>query len=114
MRVYKRARLSLDLQIVCQDKKVVVAEAKVSCEQLLVAIVQDKRVADEQEKQVSYSLIPAVLNTPCKSYTSSAILALLSLQYKQAHGIVHACLPAVSKCGMKKAQLEPATHLVAA
>lgn len=40
------------LQIVCQDKKVVVAEAKVSCEQLLVAIVQDKRVADEQEKQV--------------------------------------------------------------
>ena len=40
------------MQIVCQDKKVVVAEAKTSCEQLLVAIVQDKRVADEQEKQV--------------------------------------------------------------
>ena len=40
------------LQVVCQDKKVVVAEAKTSCEQLLVAIVQDKRVADEQEKQV--------------------------------------------------------------
>ena len=29
-----------------------VADAKTSCEQLLVAIVQDKRVADEQEKQV--------------------------------------------------------------
>lgn len=40
------------LQVVCQDKKVVVAEAKTSCEQLLVAIVQDKRIADEQEKQV--------------------------------------------------------------
>lgn len=40
------------MQVVCQDKKVVVAEAKTSCEQLLVAIVQDKRVADEQEKQV--------------------------------------------------------------
>jgi len=39
---------------VCQDKKVVVAEAKTSCEQLLVAIVQDKRVADEQEKQVRH------------------------------------------------------------
>ena len=48
------------MQIVCQDKKVVVAEAKASCEQLLVAIVQDKRVADEQEKQVRplpYSLV---------------------------------------------------------
>ena len=41
-----------DMQVVCQSKKVVVAEAKTSCEQLLVAIVQDKRVADEQEKQV--------------------------------------------------------------
>ena len=41
------------VQVVCQDKKVVVAEAKTSCEQLLVAIVQDKRIADEQERQVS-------------------------------------------------------------
>ena len=40
------------VQVVCQDKKVVVAEAKTSCEQLLVAIVQDKRIADEQERQV--------------------------------------------------------------
>ena len=40
------------MQVVCQDKKVVVAEAKTSCEQLLVAIVQDKRIADEQERQV--------------------------------------------------------------
>lgn len=43
------------IQVVCQDKKVVVAEAKTSCEQLLVAIVQDKRIADEQERQVSLS-----------------------------------------------------------
>ena len=42
------------LQVVCQDKKIVVAEAKTSCEQLLVAIVQDKRIADEQEKQVCW------------------------------------------------------------
>jgi dynein heavy chain len=31
----------------------VVAQAKVECEELLVEIVQDKRVADEQEKQVN-------------------------------------------------------------
>lgn len=37
---------------VAEDKKVVVAQAKVDCEELLVEIVQDKRVADEQEKQV--------------------------------------------------------------
>eukprot|EP00798_Chlamydomonas_sp_ICE-L_P021926 gene21926-28972_t len=36
-----------------QDKKVVVAQAKTDCEELLVEIVQDKRVADEQEKQVN-------------------------------------------------------------
>ena len=47
------------IQVVCQDKKVVVAEAKTSCEQLLVAIVQDKRIADEQERQVG----PANLST---------------------------------------------------
>ncbi|KAL0040883.1 hypothetical protein WJX79_008591 [Trebouxia sp. C0005] len=46
-----------NMQVVCQDKKVVVAEAKTSCEQLLVAIVQDKRVADEQEKQVNAEAI---------------------------------------------------------
>lgn len=44
------------VQVVCQDKKVVVAEAKTSCEQLLVAIVQDKRIADEQERQVRLTL----------------------------------------------------------
>ena len=45
------------MQVVCKDKKVVVAEAKVSCEQLLVQIVQDKRAADEQEKQVRQSYV---------------------------------------------------------
>ena len=53
-----------DMQIVCQNKKVVVAEAKTSCEQLLVAIVQDKRVADEQEKQVTSCL--EVMQAPNK------------------------------------------------
>lgn len=37
---------------VVQQKQVVVAQAKQDCEELLVEIVQDKRVADEQEKQV--------------------------------------------------------------
>ena len=39
--------------MVAMDKKVVVAKAKRDCEELLVTIVQDKRVADEQEKQVN-------------------------------------------------------------
>lgn len=38
---------------VAETKAVVVATAKTDCEELLVEIVQDKRVADEQEKQVS-------------------------------------------------------------
>ena len=38
---------------VCQRKAVVVAETKASCETLLVQIVADKRVADDQEKQVA-------------------------------------------------------------
>jgi hypothetical protein len=37
---------------IAEEKKVVVAQAKADCEELLVEIVQDKRVADEQEKQV--------------------------------------------------------------
>ncbi len=55
------------VQVVCQDKKVVVAEAKTSCEQLLVAIVQDKRVADEQEKQVRWVSICHLLHNRCQS-----------------------------------------------
>lgn len=42
------------MQLVCVDKKKVVAEAKAACEELLVEIVQDKRAADEQEKQVAF------------------------------------------------------------
>lgn len=37
---------------VVEQKQVVVSQAKQDCEELLVQIVQDKRVADEQEKQV--------------------------------------------------------------
>jgi dynein heavy chain len=40
------------MKTVAEEKKVVVAQAKTDCEELLVEIVQDKRVADEQEKQV--------------------------------------------------------------
>ena len=40
---------------VCQRKAVVVAETKASCETLLVQIVADKRVADDQEKQVPFA-----------------------------------------------------------
>ena len=42
-----------EMQQVCIDKKKVVAKAKRDCEELLVEIVQDKRVADEQEKAVN-------------------------------------------------------------
>lgn len=41
------------MKTVAESKKVVVAQAKIDCEELLVEIVQDKRVADEQEKQVN-------------------------------------------------------------
>lgn len=40
------------MRLVCEEKKVNVAQAMVNCEELLVKIVQDKRIADEQEKQV--------------------------------------------------------------
>ena len=42
-----------EMQVVCEDKKVVVAKAKKDCEELLVEIVQEKRVVDEQERQVN-------------------------------------------------------------
>ena len=42
-----------DMQVVCQQKKVVVADAKRDCEELLVEIVQEKRIVDEQEKTVN-------------------------------------------------------------
>jgi len=42
-----------EMQLVCQEKQVIVAKAKRECEELLVEIVQDKRIADEQEKQVN-------------------------------------------------------------
>lgn len=41
---------------VVEQKQVVVSQAKQDCEELLVQIVQDKRVADEQEKQVNSML----------------------------------------------------------
>ena len=41
------------MQEVARAKKMEVAKAKKECEELLVQIVQDKRVADEREKQVN-------------------------------------------------------------
>lgn len=40
------------MQVVCVEKKVVVAKAKKDCEELLVEIVTEKRAVDEQERQV--------------------------------------------------------------
>lgn len=42
-----------EMQEVARAKKAEVAKAKKECEELLVHIVQDKRVADEREKQVN-------------------------------------------------------------
>ena len=38
---------------VCEKKKVVVFQAKQDAEELLVQIIQDKRIADDQEKTVN-------------------------------------------------------------
>lgn len=44
---------SVWLQVVARNKAEVVSKAKINCEELVKQIVQDKRVADEQEKQVN-------------------------------------------------------------
>ena len=49
-----------EMRIVCEEKKTHVATAKVECEELLVHIVKDKRIADEQEKQVTAAAAAAV------------------------------------------------------
>ena len=41
-----------EMQIVCQDKAVIVAQAKKECEEILVEIVTEKRIVDEQEIKV--------------------------------------------------------------
>ena len=41
------------MQVVAREKAVVVSTAKADCEVLVKQIVQDKRAADEQEKQVN-------------------------------------------------------------
>ena len=40
-----------EMSVIAEEKRVSVAQAKVDCEELLVVIVQDKRAADEQERQ---------------------------------------------------------------
>ena len=39
------------MQVACQEKAVAVADTKAACEALLIRIVQDKRMADDQERQ---------------------------------------------------------------
>lgn len=41
------------MSVELEDKKVVVAQAQKDCEELLVEIVSERRVADEQKKQAS-------------------------------------------------------------
>ncbi|BFI30788.1 dynein axonemal heavy chain [Marchantia polymorpha subsp. ruderalis] len=41
------------MQIVCQEKQVVVAQAKKECEEVLVQIVTEKRIVDDQEIKVN-------------------------------------------------------------
>lgn len=64
---------------VVQQKQVVVAQAKADCEELLVEIVQDKRVADEQEKQVGgqgwrWQTFEAVAPVDCCHTAKTALL----------------------------------------
>lgn len=53
-----------EMKKVVEQKQVVVAQAKTDCEELLVQIVQDKRVADEQEKQVGGPVNKHMLAAP--------------------------------------------------
>ena len=97
------------MQIVCQEKKVVVAQAKISCEELLVAIVQDKRAADEQEKQVTTGssqtgckhLPPAGAAQPGHSMLSAtevrAVAWHCGQQQPSSHGYPHFCRKAGSR-----------------
>jgi dynein heavy chain len=41
-----------DMQVICQDKAIIVAKAKKECEEVLVEIVSEKRIVDEQELKV--------------------------------------------------------------
>lgn len=46
------------MQVVCQEKQLVVAQAKKECEEVLVQIVTEKRIVDDQEMKAT-SLIPS-------------------------------------------------------
>lgn len=69
-----------EMKKVVQQKQVVVAQAKHDCEELLVEIVQDKRIADEQEKQVRLEGTEAIRHAmclaPCKLTSTLVQLAL--------------------------------------
>jgi dynein heavy chain len=76
------------MQVVAMEKKVVVAKAKRDCEELLVTIVQDKRVADEQEKQVNAEASKiekeaeeaSVISADCQAGLDKALPALMEAE----------------------------------
>lgn len=73
---------------VAEEKKGVVAHAKTDCEELLVEIVQDKRVADEQEKQVcGLWRFREIIHPPC---LQKAACELCSEQNAPKAGAKHA------------------------
>lgn len=45
------------MSVELEEKKITVAQAQKDCEELLVEIVSERRVADEQKKQVRTSCI---------------------------------------------------------
>lgn len=48
------------MSVELEAKKITVAQAQKDCEELLVEIVSERRVADEQKKQASWYPCPAV------------------------------------------------------
>jgi hypothetical protein len=64
------------MQIVCQDKAVVVAQAKKECEEILVEIVSEKRVVDEQELKVKKPFSLSLSLSVCLSLVSKLGFAI--------------------------------------
>ena len=48
------------MSVELEAKKITVAQAQKDCEELLVEIVSERRVADEQKKQASWHSWPVV------------------------------------------------------
>lgn len=55
-----------EMQVICQDKAVVVAKAKKECEEVLLEIISEKRTVDEQELKVCIILILCLIHYETK------------------------------------------------